>query len=114
MRNPECKSLAAFHTLLTRFVVIITATPAQVCQTCNACIVKLSSVCQQNSLRDFYAYFRLLRVKYMNLEDLEHFDRYVTKPLSGTDKRLIAKATQILQVRLVLDLLIVSLICLYP
>ena len=40
----------------------------------------------------------------MNLEDLEHFDRYVTKPLSGTDKRLIAKATQLLQVRLVLDL----------
>ena len=31
MRNPESKSLAAFHTLLTRFVVIITATPAQVC-----------------------------------------------------------------------------------
>lgn len=64
-------------------------------------MVKLSSVCQQNSLRDFQAYFRLLRVKYMDLEDLEHFDRYVTKPLSGTDKREIAKATQVLQVRLV-------------
>lgn len=79
MRNPEAKSLAAFHALLTWFVVIITATPAQ------------------NSLRDFYAYLRLLRVKYMNLEDLEHFDRYITKPLSGTDKRLIANATRMLQ-----------------
>lgn len=79
MRNPESKSLAAFYTLLTWFVLIITATPAQ------------------NSLRDFQAYFRLLRVTYMDLEDLEHFDRYVTKPLSGNDKREIAKATQVLQ-----------------
>ncbi|EDQ99001.1 uncharacterized protein LACBIDRAFT_317779 [Laccaria bicolor S238N-H82] len=34
----------------------------------------------------------------MNLEDLEHFDQYVMKLLSSTDKRLIAKATQIPQV----------------
>jgi hypothetical protein len=49
----------------------------------------------------------------MDLEDLEHFDRYVTKPLSGTDEGGIAKATQLLQVRLVLDLFIICLICFF-
>jgi len=48
----------------------------------------------------------------MDLEDLEHFDRYVTKPLSSTDERAIAKAIQYLQVRLVLDFFIVSLMSL--
>ena len=42
----------------------------------------------------------------MDVEDLIHFDGYVTKLLSGTDKRLIVKATQILQMRLVLDIIV--------
>lgn len=84
-RNPKSVTAKGVWALRKKHALCLTGTPAQVHSTlsCYALSSAQNNVCSQNSVKDYYPLFRLLEVKYENIDDL---DTYVSKIVPRTKR----------------------------